>query len=76
MIAITKYLRYGGKLLGICGRFQMLGETIHDPYALEGIAGTNTGLGFLEMQTTLQLSKQLKLVQGKLAFADAKITGH
>ena len=74
--AIAKHLRYGGKLLGICGGFQMLGEAIHDPYALEGVAGSSKGLGFLAMQTTLEQNKQLKLVQGTLAFADASVTGY
>ena len=73
---IAKHLRYGGKVLGICGGFQMLGEAIHDLHALEGPAGTSKGLGLLEMQTTLEQTKQLKLVQGKLAFADALVSGY
>jgi adenosylcobyric acid synthase len=34
--AIDKHLRYGGKLLGICGGFQMLGESITDSHGIEG----------------------------------------
>ena len=74
--AIAKHLRYGGKVLGICGGFQMLGEVIHEPHALEGDAGTSQGLGWLDMQTTLERTKQLKLTQGKLAFAAANVTGY
>jgi len=74
--AISKHLRYGGKLLGICGGFQMLGQQIHDPYALEGEAGSSTGLGWLEMETTLESHKQLSQAQGKLAFADANVSGY
>lgn len=74
--AVAKHLRYNGKVLGICGGFQMLGEAIHDPYALEGAAGTSKGLAYLEMETTLEQTKQLKLVQGKLAFADANVAGY
>ena len=74
--AIAKHLRYGGKVLGICGGFQMLGEVIHDPCALEGDAGTSQGLGWLNMKTTLEQSKQLKLTQGKLAFTDARVMGY
>lgn len=73
---IARHLRYGGKVLGICGGFQMLGDVINDPYALESIAGSSTGLGLLDMQTNLEQSKQLKLVQGKLAFTDATVTGY
>jgi adenosylcobyric acid synthase len=64
---IQRHLRYGGKLLGICGGFQMLGEQLHDPYGLEGSAGTSPGLGLLNMQTTLHSQKVLRHVQGVFA---------
>jgi adenosylcobyric acid synthase len=74
--AITKHLRYGGKVLGICGGFQMLGAHMHDPNAIEGTAGSSSGLGWLEMETTLTPEKQLAQVSGKLSFADANVTGY
>lgn len=74
--ALTRHLRYGGKVLGICGGFQMLGQAIHDPYAIEGDAGSSAGLGWLEMQTTLEQTKQLKRISGHLAFADAQVAGY
>jgi len=64
---IETHLRYGGKLLGICGGFQMLGKTISDPLGLEGIAGSAEGLGLLELHTTLAADKQLRNTQGTLA---------
>jgi adenosylcobyric acid synthase len=74
--ALTRHLRYGGKVLGICGGFQMLGRDIHDPYAIEGDAGSSRGFGWLEMETSLEQTKQLKQISGYLAFADAKATGY
>ncbi|HSH53771.1 MAG TPA: cobyric acid synthase [Methylotenera sp.] len=74
--ALTKHLRYGGKLLGICGGFQMLGQSINDPHALEGEAGASTGFAWLEMETTLAQEKHLAQVNGKLSFADANVTGY
>ncbi len=74
--AISRHLRYGGKLLGICGGFQMLGHAIHDPNALEGSAGSSAGLEWLDMETTLHTQKQLKQVTGQLAFADASFAGY
>ncbi len=56
---ITKHLRYGGKLLGICGGYQMLGELISDPLGLEGEAGDSVGLGLLPLQTELAPNKVL-----------------
>lgn len=64
--AIAKHLRYGGKVLGICGGFQMLGERVDDPDSLEGKSGSTDGLGLLAMTTTMVAGKQLKEVQGTL----------
>ncbi|MEO6118571.1 MAG: cobyric acid synthase [Methylotenera sp.] len=74
--ALAKHLRYGGKLLGICGGFQMLGQLINDPHALEGEAGISAGFAWLEMETTLAQEKRLAQVSGKLSFADANVTGY
>ena len=67
--AIAKHLRYGGKLIGICGGFQMLGEEIDDPHGLEGTPGAVSGLGYLTMRTTLEAAKQLRNEQGWLCLA-------
>jgi len=75
--AIHRHLRYGGKLIGICGGFQMLGEWIHDPTGLEGEPGSSTGLGLLKFQTTLEPEKQLHQVTGRLwSLDDACVTGY
>ncbi|WP_416224010.1 cobyric acid synthase [Thiohalophilus sp.] len=74
--AIARHLRYGGKLIGICGGFQMLGEQLHDPQGLEGPPGSTTGLGYLSMETALEPVKQLHNVRGRLAFTDAPVSGY
>ncbi|WP_306603084.1 cobyric acid synthase [Azonexus sp.] len=75
--AIARHLRYGGKVIGLCGGYQMLGETIHDPLGLEGQAGSTPGLGFLAVDTTLESEKQLRNVSGHLALAGAPaMTGY
>jgi adenosylcobyric acid synthase len=74
--AIHKHLRYGGKLIGICGGFQMLGKTIADPDQVEGQGGTVNGLGLLEMKTLLNPQKQLKNVSGNVYLNDALIQGY
>ena len=68
---LQKHLRYGGKLLGICGGLQMLGTQIHDPLGLEGAPGSSAGFGWLDLETTLEAEKQLRRVEGQLAFGDA-----
>lgn len=62
--AITKHLRYGGKLLGICGGFQMLGHSVDDPDAIEGESGNAAGLSWLEMTTQLFAKKHLSNQRG------------
>ena len=74
--AIHRHLRYGGKLLGICGGLQMLGQHVHDPLGLEGAAGSSAGLGLLEFETTLEREKQLRNVCGRLALEDAEVSGY
>ena len=73
--AIQRHLRYGGKLLGVCGGFQMLGKQIHDPLGLEGAPGSSPGLGLLNLETTLEPEKQLRRVQGRLILEQAVSRG-
>ncbi len=74
--AITRHLRYGGRLLGICGGFQMLGHELHDPEGCDGVPGSSQGLGWLEMHTQFAADKQLRTTQGWLSFADAVVRGY
>jgi len=74
--AITRHLRYGGKVLGICGGLQMLGTRIDDPLGLEGGAGSSAGLGLLEFTTQLHAEKQLRNVTGQLTLEDAAVSGY
>lgn len=74
--AIKQHLRYGGKLIGICGGLQMLGRHIHDPLGMEGEAGSSAGLGLLELETTLAAEKQLRNVCGTLLLEDAPVSGY
>jgi adenosylcobyric acid synthase len=74
--AIAKHLRYGGKLLGICGGLQMLGTQIEDPHGLEGAAGSSPGLELLEFSTVLEPEKQLRNVRGQLCLENVPVSGY
>jgi len=74
--AIARHLRYGGKLIGICGGLQMLGQQVHDPQGLEGPAGSSAGLGLLDYATVLEADKQLRNVSGTLQLEQAAVTGY
>jgi len=58
---ILAHHRQGKPILGICGGYQMLGQTIADPDGIEGRPETVPGLGLLEVDTTLAPTKQLRL---------------
>ncbi len=74
---ILRHLRYGGRLLGICGGFQMLGHSIDDPLGLEGQRNCIAGLGLLDIKTTLTPEKTLRNVSGHLTFEDnAVVSGY
>jgi len=73
---IQRHLRLGGKVMGICGGFQMLGELIDDPQGIESSAGSSEGLGLLAMQTTLSDNKVLKNVSGQCLQSGAQVSGY
>jgi len=74
--ALLRHLRYGGKVIGICGGLQMLGRAIHDPLGLEGETGSLHGLGLLDFETELQAEKQLHNVSGTLALDGSAVCGY
>jgi adenosylcobyric acid synthase len=74
--ALLRHLRYGGRVLGICGGLQMLGRRIDDPHGVEGPPGSSAGLGLLDLHTTLEREKQLRNVSGRLPFQDAPFNGY
>ena len=64
---IARHLRFGGKVIGICGGYQMLGLSIDDPYGIESSQGQCDGLGYLNITTRLEKQKTLKQVSGQLS---------
>ncbi|MDW5415489.1 cobyric acid synthase [Iodobacter sp. CM08] len=73
---IEKHLRFGGKVIGICGGYQMLGQSIADPLGLEGKAGDSKGLGWLPIATSLEQDKQLRNLSGHLSANGEEVTGY
>lgn len=73
---INKHLRYGGKVIGICGGYQMLGKQLHDPEGIEGSAGSSEGLALLDFETVLEKQKQLTLVEGNFTWDNTPVSGY
>jgi adenosylcobyric acid synthase len=68
-IDLRAHVRRGGRVLGICGGYQMLGSSVSDPAGIEGRPGNTPGLGLLDVATVLTGDKTLTEVSGS-AVAD------
>ncbi len=62
--ALRDHCRQGGRLIGICGGFQMLGRRVSDPGAVESARGGVDGLELLDLTTEMQPHKQTHQAQG------------
>jgi len=63
-IDLLAHRRQGGRILGLCGGYQMLGRSIADPLGMEEREQTVPGLGLLEIETVLTAAKQLREASG------------
>ena len=59
--ALSEYVNSGGHVMGICGGYQMMGKTVHDPTGLEGQPGSSEGLCLLPIETILKAPKTTTL---------------
>jgi adenosylcobyric acid synthase len=76
-IDLKAHVRRGGRVLGLCGGYQMLGRRIEDPHGIEGEAGRSVeGLGLLDVATTLTPVKRLEAVTGVTLPDGAPLTGY
>lgn len=75
---ILRHIRLGGKVIGICGGYQMLGNSIDDPDGVEGQPGKSQGLGLLDVDTALTDSKRLTKTEAVLSLNGkrAKVQGY
>ena len=63
-IDLLAHVRRGGRVLGVCGGYQMLGRRIADPGGVEGPPGEAPGLGLLDVETVLGPEKVIRDVRG------------
>jgi adenosylcobyric acid synthase len=57
---LQEFANQGGKVLGICGGFQMLGRIVNDPLGLEGAPQSVEGIGLLDVVTVMEREKTVR----------------
>ncbi|MBB4304706.1 adenosylcobyric acid synthase [Rhodobium orientis] len=75
-IDLAGHHRRGGRVLGVCGGYQMLGKTISDPDGIEGPPASVPGLGLLDIETVLTGDKRLTETSGTSAANGAPFAGY
>ena len=75
-IDLAAHVRRGGRVLGVCGGYQMLGRTIADPEGIEGPPGEVPGLGLLDVATVLTGAKWLASARGVSVADGATFAGY
>jgi adenosylcobyric acid synthase len=73
---IIAHARRGGRVLGLCGGYQMLGHSISDADGIEGPPGSIDGLGLIDIATELAGEKALVAVRGRTLADDVAVSGY
>ena len=73
---VRQHAREKRPVVGICGGYQLLGNTISDPDGVEGSGGTYQGLGLLPIHTVMASEKQTIRAKGKLIDQPVEVSGY
>lgn len=75
-VDLAAHVRRGGHVLGICGGYQMLGQSIADPDGIEGPPATVRGLGLLGVHTRMDPEKRLARTEATYLPTGASVSGY
>ena len=73
---LIAHYRRGGRILGICGGYQMLGTEVRDPQGIEGAPGSTRGLGFLQVTTEMTPDKRLTRTRARHLASGLELDGY
>ncbi len=73
---IHAHVRHGGHVFGVCGGYQMLGQTVSDPSGSDGDTGPTPGLGLLDVRTTMAAQKTVQPVTATCVRAGLAVSGY
>ncbi|ABD07981.1 adenosylcobyric acid synthase (glutamine-hydrolysing) [Rhodopseudomonas palustris HaA2] len=75
-IDILAHVRRGGRVVGLCAGFQMLGRVVRDPRGIEGPPGETPGLGLLDVETEISDDKRLIEIEAVDLNGGCRVTGY
>ncbi|MDI7863593.1 cobyric acid synthase [Rhizobiaceae bacterium n13] len=73
---IAMHVRRGGRVIGICGGYQMLGRVVRDPLGLEGGVREAPGLGLLDVETDMAPEKTVRNSRARSVEHDVELSGY
>ncbi|WP_457152101.1 cobyric acid synthase [Mesorhizobium sp. P5_C1] len=73
---LLAHCKRGGHVVGICGGFQMLGRSVHDPDGIEGSVTEAEGLGLLDVETVMEPEKTVRNVSARSVQFDLPLEGY
>ena len=73
---LAAHVRRGGRVIGICGGYQMLGRTVRDPLGIEGTVTEIEGLGLLDVETEMAPEKTVRNSSAHSAEYDVPLSGY
>jgi adenosylcobyric acid synthase len=74
--AVSLFAERGGRVLGICGGYQLLGGNISDPHGVESDRSKVGGLGILPAETVLEGEKVIQRVTGTCLMNRKRVSGY
>lgn len=74
--ALREIAAGGGIILGVCGGYQMLGESLRDPFGVESPIKEKQGLGLLPITTTFEPEKATHQVEALHLESGEKLEGY
>ncbi len=73
---LLAHVRRGGRVIGICGGYQMLGRKVHDPLGIEGGTVETQGLSLLDVETEMVPEKTVRNSTARSTEYDAPLAGY
>ncbi|MBW1780297.1 MAG: cobyric acid synthase [Deltaproteobacteria bacterium] len=74
--AVGGFVKNGGRIFGICGGYQLLGERIMDPWGVESDRQEVRGLNLLPIESVLEKEKVVRKVNGIALVNGKRIRGY